>query len=47
MNPHNSGKNPIYLNKDTIIHYHAWANNRYNYEQNMEKIEFLHEFYQT
>ena len=34
----------IKLNKNLIIHYHAWVNKRLNYYQNMKKINFLEDF---
>jgi hypothetical protein len=35
----------IILDKDTIIHYHVWINNRYKYNDSMKKISCLKEFY--
>jgi len=35
----------IILEKDVIIHYHCWINNRYQYDESMEKISCLKEFF--
>jgi hypothetical protein len=34
----------IVLEKDDIIHYHCWINNRYKYNTNMKEINILYEF---
>jgi hypothetical protein len=34
----------IHLNKETIIHYHCWMNNRYHYNDSMQRIDFLYDF---
>jgi len=35
------------LEKEKIIHYHCWLNNRYHYTPTMKKIEFLEDFYKN
>lgn len=35
----------IILEKDIIIHYHSWINMRYQYEETMEKISCLKDFF--
>lgn len=34
----------IKLNKDEIIHYHCWINDRYKYNNSLPKIDFLYDF---
>jgi len=41
--PHNHYSEKI-MNKEEIIHYHCWMNNRYHYNNNMKKIDFLKKF---
>ena len=43
ITPHDHPKS-IILEKDKIIHYHCWINSRYNYDNSIEKIDYLHTF---
>jgi hypothetical protein len=40
VSPHDH-RSQLLLNKETIIHYHCWVNERYIYNENMIKIEYL------
>lgn len=40
MSPHHAGWSKL-LDKNEIIHYHCWVNSRYEYNEEMPKIEFL------
>ncbi len=42
---HHDQDHSTILNKDKIIHYHCWANNRCIYNETMEKIDHLYLFY--
>jgi hypothetical protein len=46
VSPHKY-KNQIILDKSKIIHYHCWVNERYKYNDNMNKIDFLENFYKN
>lgn len=43
VTPHDHPTEQI-LNKNDIIHYHCWVNNRYHYNESMVKIDFLKPF---